>query len=209
MPFDVAAGERSILEQYEQAIDAARRTIYLENQAIPIPPIAERLARALGRGVDVVLLVPAIPEDHVYAARRDPQQKALFDGLAALACHPNFLLAGIAGRDADGARGVIYVHAKLMLVDDTWATIGSCNLHSNSLSGHSEMNLSVWDTTVVRALRCTLFAEHLGEDTAQLDDRAALRLYQRIAHENRVKWQSGNFDWQGLAFGLSADSYGR
>lgn len=206
--FDVAAGERSILEQYERAIDAARRTIYVENQAIPIPAVADRLNHALERGVDVVLLVPAIPEDHVYAARLDPRRRALFNGLEALGRHQNFLLTGIAGRDAEGGRGATYVHAKLMLVDDAWATIGSCNLHSNSLSGHSEMNVSIWDSAVVHELRCTLLAEHLGVDTAQLDDRAALRLYRRVAHENGLKGESRDFNWQSLAFALSPD-YGR
>jgi phosphatidylserine/phosphatidylglycerophosphate/cardiolipin synthase-like enzyme len=207
--FDVAAGERSILEQYERAIDAARHTIYLENQAIPVPPLAARLCRALDRGVDVVLLIPAIPEAHVYAARRDPKRRALFDGLAALGRRRNFLLAGIAGPDGNGGRAVTYVHAKLMLVDDDWATIGSCNLHSNSLSGHSEMNVSVWDKAVVRELRCRLLAEHLGQNTAHLGDRAAPLLYQAIAHEKRRKKEIGQFDWQGLAFALQPGAYGK
>jgi phosphatidylserine/phosphatidylglycerophosphate/cardiolipin synthase-like enzyme len=85
-------GERSILEQYERAIDAARRTIYIENQAIPIPRVAACLERALARGVEVVLLVPAIPEDHVYAARKNLELRSLFDGLEALGRHPGFRL---------------------------------------------------------------------------------------------------------------------
>jgi phosphatidylserine/phosphatidylglycerophosphate/cardiolipin synthase-like enzyme len=96
-----------------------------------------------------------------------------------------------------------------MLADDAWATIGSCNLHSNSLSGHSEMNVAIWDSAVVHELRCTLLAEHFGVDTAQLDDRAAFRLYRRVAHDNSLKWERRDFDWQGLAFALSADAYGR
>jgi cardiolipin synthase A/B len=207
-PFNVAAGERSILEQYERAIDAARRTIYLENQAIPVPPVADRLCQALERGVEVVLLVPAIPEEHVYLARLDPKQRALFDGLAALGRYRNFLLAGIAGPDAKGGRAVTYVHAKLMLADDVWATIGSCNLHANSLCGHSEMNVSIWDPAVVRELRCALLAEHLGVDTAHLDDLAALRLYQSVANENGRKRAGGQIDWQGLAFALPQECYG-
>jgi phosphatidylserine/phosphatidylglycerophosphate/cardiolipin synthase-like enzyme len=207
--FDVAAGERSILEQYEHAIDAALRTIYIENQAIPIPSVADRLWCALERGVDVILLVPAMPEDHVYVARLVPRRSPLFNGLAALGRHPNFLLAGIAAQDADGGRGATYVHAKLMLVDDTWATIGSCNLHSNSLSGHSEMNAAIWDPAVVHEVRCTLLTEHLGVDTTRLDDRAALRLYRSVARENARKAESRSFDWQGLAFALSPDAYGR
>lgn len=193
--FDVARGERSILEQYQQAIDAARRTIYLENQATPIPEIAIHLKRALERGVQVALLVPAIPEDHVYEARLDPAQQGRFDSLEALGRHPNFLLAGIVGAKD---RRPVYVHAKLMVVDDVWATIGSCNLHARSLTGHSEMNASIWDESVARACRCVLFARHLGVDTAALDDVAALQLYRQFAHENR-----------GLVFALSPAAYAR
>src|SRR5205085_9244379 len=96
--------EWAILEQYERAIDAAERTIYIENQAIPIPRIAERLERALARGVEAVLLVPAIPEDYVYAARKNPERRALFGGLEALGRHPGFRLAGIAARDGQERR---------------------------------------------------------------------------------------------------------
>jgi len=145
--------ERSILEQYERAIDAAERSIYIENQAIPIPAIAARLENALKRGVDVLLLVPAIPEKSVYAARKDPALRDLFEGLAALGQYPNFRLAGLS----------VYVHCKLMIVDDAWATIGSCNLHRNSLGGHSEMNASIWDASVVRDLRERLHRKHEGD----------------------------------------------
>lgn len=144
--------DHSILEQYERAIDAAEHSIYIENQAIPIPSIAARLENALKRGVEVVLLVPAVPEEYVYAARKDPACWALFQGLEALGRHPNFQLAGLP----------VYVHCKLMIVDDVWATIGSCNLHANSLGGHSEMNASIWDASVARNLRDRLRRRHEG-----------------------------------------------
>ena len=135
LPYDIAGGERSILAQYHQAIGAARRSIYIENQAIPIPEVAVSLEQALKRGVEIVLLVPADPEEGIRAARNNPQRKALFDGLAALGRYENFTLVGIAGPNALGSRSSIYVHAKIMLVDDAWATIGSCNLHAHSLTG--------------------------------------------------------------------------
>ena len=145
--------DRSILEQYERAIDAARHSIYIENQAIPIPSLASRLDRALARGVEVTLLVPAVPEQHVFAARRDPSRQALFEGLEALGRHPKFRLAGLS----------VYVHCKLMIVDDAWATIGSCNLHAYSMGGHSEMNASIWDAAVARSLREKLRHQHEGD----------------------------------------------
>lgn len=204
--FDVAGGERTILEQYKQAIDAARRTIYIENQAIPVPEIADHLLRALARGVEVVLLTAADPEPYVYTARRDPAQQARFRSLETLAAHRNFLLAGIAARQG-AARRPTYVHGKLMIVDDVWATVGSCNLHAYSLQGHSEMNAAIWDAALVRSLRVTLYAKHLGVDTAALDDLAALRLYARTARDNRLKLEKGDPAWQGNAFAFPAIRY--
>lgn len=206
--FDIAGGEQSILEQYRLAIGAARRSIYIENQAIGVADIVSDLDDALARGVVVVVLVPSEPEAAVRKARRLPEYRPLFDRLAALGRHRHFALAGIAGPGADGCRHDVYVHAKIMLIDDAWATIGSCNLHKHSLTGHSELNLSVWDLQVVRALRCTLLAEHLALDTAGLDDAAALRLYGRVARGNRRRRDAGSVDWQGLAFSLDPDTYG-
>ncbi|MDQ0468404.1 phospholipase D-like domain-containing protein [Labrys wisconsinensis] len=216
-PWDIAAGERTVLAQYQLAIAAARRTIYVENQALPVPEIAAALAAALDRGVEVVLLVPTEPEESVRAVRHDPARRAFFAGIEALGQRCNFLLAGLAGRarlagiagpNAGGNRCPVYVHDKIMLVDDAWATIGSCNLHGYSLDGHGEMNAAIWDAAVVRALRRTLLAEHLDLDTAGLDDRAALRLFRETASANRARWRAGEAGWQGLAIALDPATYG-
>ena len=70
------------------------------------------------------------------------------------------------------------------------------------------MNAAFWDPKVVRALRCQLLSEHLDRDTVHLDDRAALRLYRDVAHENRIRGEGGDFNWQGLAFALAPAAYG-
>ena len=207
-PYDLAGGERSILEQYLKAIEAAHRSIYIENQAVGVGAILIALADALKRGVEVVVLVPAEPEDYVRADRRAPERKAFYDLLASLSRHDRFALVGIAGPGADGDRHEVYVHAKIMLIDDAWATIGSCNLHANSLFGNSELNASFWDPVTVHTLRCKLFAEHLGQDTTHLDDGAALGLYRQVARGNRQKRDAGDPDWQGLAFSLDPATYG-
>jgi cardiolipin synthase A/B len=53
----------------------------------------------------------------------------------------------------------------------------------------------------------TLFAEHLGQDTAHLDAAAALRLYRRIAQANRRRHDAGDPDWQGFAYRLDPATY--
>lgn len=205
--FAIAGGERSIVEQYLLAIDAARSSIYIENQAVPVPAVAQRLEEALKRGVEVVALVPAEPEGHVRAARRNPERKELFDRLEALGRYGRFALVGIAGPNDRGGRSNVYVHAKVMLIDDVFATVGSCNLHAFSLNGNTEMNASFADPKVVRALRCELLAEHLGQDTAHLDDRAALALYRQVAQDNCRRRDAGGNNWQGIAFSLDPAAY--
>jgi phosphatidylserine/phosphatidylglycerophosphate/cardiolipin synthase-like enzyme len=171
-----AFGERSVIEQYKLAIDAARRTIYIENQAIPIMEVAAPLLRAMERGVEVILLVPSTPEKYVFDARLNPAERSRFEGVEALAGHRNFMMAGL---------GPTYVHNKTMIVDYCWATIGSCNLHAFSLQGHAEMNAGIWDADLAGALRRRLFAKHLGVDVSGLDDRAAFALYRQAAQEGR------------------------
>lgn len=202
--FDVAAGERSNFDQYRAAIDAARRSIYIENQYVDVPEIIDCLDRALARGVDIVLLVPAEPDVTLPVPQ---ERRAIRDRRAKLGTYANFMLAGIAGIGADGTRKSVYVHGKLMLVDDEWATVGSCNLHRWSLFGNGEMNVALSEPDTVRAFRCTLLREHLDRDTAGLDDREALRLFRDIAKDNRRRLEAGDHGWQGLAFELDPAVY--
>jgi phosphatidylserine/phosphatidylglycerophosphate/cardiolipin synthase-like enzyme len=203
----IAEGEKSIREQYLAAIDAARDTIYLENQLLGSPEMLAGLDAALGRGVEVVLLVPSVPIPQVRAARTDPRLAPLFAQLAALGRHPGFTLAGLAAWRGPGRYEDIYVHAKAGLVDEGWATIGSANLANRSFHGDTELNASFWHVETVRALRGALLAEHLGVDTASLAERAAFRLYREVAYANRERRARGE-PLQGLAVALDPGDYG-
>lgn len=153
--YGIAGGERSILEQYLAAIDAAGQTIYIENQSLVAPSVLARLRAAAGRGVEITMVVPGTPERAVRHARRSPAYDGMFADLAALGDADGFSLSGLAveGRP-------VRVHSKVMVVDDEWATIGSCNLRENSLATQTEMNASVWDPAMAAALRRDLLAEH-------------------------------------------------
>ena len=206
--FAIASGEKTNLDQYCAAIGSARRTIYLENQYVEVAEIVTALHAALRRGVEVVLLLPAVPELASPAVVTQERQ-AFLEARAQLAAYENFSLCGIAGLGADNRRKPVYVHAKLILVDDEWATVGSCNLHHYSLFGNSELNAAFRDPVTVRAMRVELFQEHLAVDTSALDDVSALRLFRRIAHENRQRHTNNDPNWQGLAFSLKMETYGQ
>jgi phosphatidylserine/phosphatidylglycerophosphate/cardiolipin synthase-like enzyme len=85
-----------------------------------------------------------------------------------------------------------YVHAKTMMVDDLWASIGSSNLGYRSLTYDSEINCDVVDGAMRRGrrlhttdLRVRLWAEHLqlaaNERHLVLDPRAGFELLRRAA----------------------------
>ena len=202
--FDIASGEESNFHQYCAAISAARRSIYIENQYVDVPEIVDRLHCALKRGVDVVLLMPAKPD---VSSQLSAERRAFLKARTRLGTYPNFMLAGIAGIGVDGRRKPIYVHAKLMLIDDEWATVGSCNLHRFSLFGNGEVNAAFREPTIVRNLRCELFREHTELDTKGLDDRTALDLFRKVARANRIRFEAGDQLWQGLAFELDLAAY--
>jgi|KBSMisStaDraftv2_1062788.scaffolds.fasta_scaffold02829_5 cardiolipin synthase A/B len=202
--FDIASGERSNFDQYCAAIQAARFSIYMENQYLEVPEIVYCLLMALQRGVHVILLMPAKPEISLPIS---PERRAFLDTRSDLGRFEHFMLAGIAGLGVDGRRRPVYVHAKLMLVDDKWATVGSCNLHRFSLFGNSEMNVAFSEPSTVRSFRCELLREHLDRDTSGMSDREAFYLFRKIARENRRKFEVGDPAWQGLAFALDLATY--
>ena len=203
-PFPIALGERTIHDQYGVAIQAARRTIYLEHQYLEVAGIVSALEDALRRGVQIVAMLPAVPE---LTARADAHAPAL-EARARLSRFDGFTLCGMAGLDTDGARKPVYVHSKLILVDDEWASVGSCNLHHHSLFGNGELNAGCSDSTSVRAMRIALFEEHLGADTTELSDVDALLLFRRIARDNRRRHDRKDPRWQGMAFSLDVATYG-
>ena len=130
-----------------------------------------------------------------------------FEALAALGERPNFTLAALASRDPTGGTRHVYVHAKMMLVDDVWATIGSANILQRSFHADTELNASFWHRATVRALRTDLLAEHLALDTGAIDLAAALRAFGERARANRAARARGA-PLEGLAWALEPAGYG-
>jgi phosphatidylserine/phosphatidylglycerophosphate/cardiolipin synthase-like enzyme len=205
--FSIEHGEFSIYEQYISAIDAAETSIYVEDQAIGSPKVAGHLRQALERGVQVIFLVPGRCHPVFAASRRVPALAPFFELIESLDEYSSFSLAAIASTESDGPPHEIYVHAKIMLVDDAWATIGSTNTADRSFKTDTELNASIWHRDTVEALRARLFEEHLGLDTRGLSDVDAFQQFHERARDNA--WQRlANRPMTGLAYQLSASFYG-
>ena len=209
-PFAIAEGEASVREQVLSAIDHARRTIYIENQIFLSRSVLRALDRALGRGVRVIAVVPRRPmRELVDFAREHPEAAApILDQLDLCGGHDRFTLVGLASTTRGGFLSDVYVHAKIMLVDDAWATLGSTNFMGRSFLRETEMNASIWCPDTVRRLRQDLFDEHLAGACRGLGELAAFDRFSEIATANAPLFERSEA-LQGLAHRLRTDTYCR
>ena len=67
----------------------------------------------------------------------------------------------------------VYVHAKVCVIDDHWASVGSDNFNRRSWTHDSEASAAVLDPEFARALRLDLAQEHL-DHLGPVDDLADL-----------------------------------
>lgn len=67
-------------------------------------------------------------------------------------------------------RKQIYVHSKVMIVDDRWVTVGSANIDKNGFRDSSELNIGIESQKLARSLRIRLWREHLQDFTEDFCD---------------------------------------
>ena len=148
-----------------QAIGAARRYVYVEDQYFREYPGGDRrfelyphLLAAAARGVKVILLGsgsrdPAESSPLINGTVNADLQKKLIDPL------PQQLRRNVGLWRVEH----LTVHAKIVIVDDEFAAVGSANFFSRSMAGvDTELTAAVVSTgDTVRDLRVRLWAEHL------------------------------------------------
>ena len=124
-PYEFApAGERSVARAFLKAVSRARSLIYIEDQYFWSVAAADAIADALRRAPDlhVILLVPRYPDrDGLVSGRpaRHAQWRAL--DIVCRAAPDRVAAYDLENELAEP----VYVHAKVCIIDDTWATVGS------------------------------------------------------------------------------------
>jgi cardiolipin synthase A/B len=116
--------------QYYMGIQAARRTIWIENAYfVPDRQIRLGLVQAAARGVDVRVIVPGkyIDSPNVRLASRFHYGELLDGGVQIYEYLPTMM------------------HNKVMVVDGIWTSIGSINFVNRSMKKNGEANVSFYD----------------------------------------------------------------
>jgi phosphatidylserine/phosphatidylglycerophosphate/cardiolipin synthase-like enzyme len=158
------------------AIAAARHTIYLENQYLAARNIVEALAARLCEddGPDVVIVMPRSSESPLEKQAMDSARHVLIQLLWAADDHGRL---GIYWPVTDGGEP-IYVHSKVMVIDDRLLRIGSSNLNNRSMGFDSECDIAIEAASdshdrvrrEVISVRDQLVSEHLGVQLAEFED---------------------------------------
>ena len=162
-------GEFSILSGYLAALRGASSHIYLENQFLWSPEVADVLIDKLRHPPTghfrILLVLPRRPNDG-----NDTTRGQLARLIAADSGRGHLLATTVIGptRDSPG----VYVHAKIGIIDDQWLTIGSANLNEHSLFNDTEVNILTLDRALARETRLRLWAEHTGRPLHDLDGPA-------------------------------------
>jgi len=159
-------GEFTILDTYLRALRSARSLIYLENQFLWSPEITEvlldKLSNPPSEEFRLVLLLPQRPSNG-----SDTTRGQLGRLLDADDGNGRLLATSISTHDGEQS-AMVYVHAKVGIVDDAWMTIGSANLNEHSLFNDTEVNVVIRDDPLIRRTRLRLWSEHLQRPESEV-----------------------------------------
>ncbi len=177
--FDRHATVREVEELYLRSIDAAERSIYIENQFLTTMSIADRLASRLQERGDLEALIvgPNVHQSWLEENSMNAGRCRFMRRLADAGVMDRVRLVFPALPDDPTGEGVM-VHSKAMVVDDRLLRIGSSNLNNRSMGTDSECDLALEasddrERRTIEDLRNRLLAEHLGTDAKSVAEAFA------------------------------------
>ncbi|MHB1419540.1 MAG: phospholipase D-like domain-containing protein [Bacillota bacterium] len=199
---ETPAGERGILDTYKKAIRNARSYIYIEDQFFRSQEVAKELALVYKKNPNLTLIVVTIPdylskmevgESWKFATPSSYWTAKAFNTIKAV--HKDFCLFYLQmfGYDVNSKPIFVpvYIHAKIMIVDDLWCTIGSCNVNDRGFLYEGEINVAALDQPSAKELRIKLWTEHM-EAPCPEDLTKAVNLWRQHAGENHKAWEKKN-----------------
>lgn len=130
----------------------AKKSILIQTPyLIPDNTIIEALQIAASSGVDVKIMIPGVPDKKIVYQITKSYIQDFLDYNIKVYCYPGF------------------IHAKMVVIDDEIATIGTCNMDMRSLSIHYEINAFLYDTKT--AEECSrIFKEDLNISKEIIED---------------------------------------
>lgn len=174
---------------------SARRWVYVENQYFASHDLALRLRALLDdvHGPEVVLVAPRCCSGWLEQRTMGLLRRRFLATVRSARFAPQRFRAvtPVVGR------AEVFVHAKVLVVDDTFARVGSANWSTRSMALDTECDVTLVaggrhaDAAAVASLRDRLLAEHLGLSEVEVRrrlrrDPSLVRLVDAIPHGRRA-----------------------
>jgi len=181
---------------YRDAIAAAREFIYIENQYLTSSAVARALQQSLQqeKGPEIIIVMPRESSGWLEQSTMDAVRAHILGQLEE-ADHSHRLKVFYPA--FGNGENSVYVHSKVMVIDDRLALVGSANLSNRSMGLDSECSLvleaegSPRTAEAIAAFRSTLLAEHLGKSSAEIrrifaETKSLIRTIASAAGEDRL-----------------------
>jgi phospholipase D1/2 len=172
--FEAYAGVGEVRQLHLDAIAAAKRDVFAENQYFTSRTIADAFRDRLREpdGPDIAVISPGTQSGWLEVNTMGVLRARLHRDLKAADRfgHYRLLCPNLPWLTED--KGCLNVHSKVMVVDDRFAMVGSANLSDRSMGLDTELNIAIeanGDSTIASAIagfRNQLLAEHLDSDPA-------------------------------------------
>lgn len=168
---------RELRNLHLQAIDAAERIIYIENQYFSCDELERalihRMERAGAPKLEIAIVLPEKSAGFKERVSIGVYQAKILRVLGETAERTGHRLgvyyAAVTG---DAGDVPVFIHAKVMAVDDRFLLVSSANATNRSMSFDSELGIA-WEDRVenasIRAARIELMREHAGLGAAEAE----------------------------------------
>lgn len=145
--------------------EAAQEFIFIENQYFSSSTLAEALQKQLRKqdGPEVIVLLPKTTSGWMVESTVGLLRDRLLERLEEADEYDRLRVLTPMTRNDDGRDTSVYIHAKVVVIDDKILKIGSSNLSNRSMKVDSECDLTLEFTEVdsrVRGFRRRLLAMH-------------------------------------------------
>ena len=158
-------GIHEIEDLYLDAIKGAKHCIYIESQYFCADSVTRAIARRLARPdcPEIVVINPHAAQGALEDQAMHVTRSRMIRQLQARDPHRRFRILYPVTESGQP----IYVHAKIMIVDDVLLRIGSSNIDRRSMGFDTECDVAITATDdgtrrLIGHIRTTLLAEHLG-----------------------------------------------
>lgn len=174
----IAVRLRTTQDIWVRSLLAARRFIYIEEQYLLSRCAAEAIRRVIGRLDHVTILVA--PSELTGLPGQWRRRRNFIDHITGGRPQPKLrIYTRIAGpvANCNRTRGRhLYVHSKMAVIDDELLIVGSANMNNRGWETDTEVVVASFQDaapgalTAAKRLRKALWAEHLGQPLAAVDN---------------------------------------